>query len=81
MKPFGTGSWGWDALLALQQLEDGAEMAAREVVDYCRAALEPFKMPSQVRFVVDYPRSETGKPQKFKLREQALQEQALQRQR
>jgi acyl-CoA synthetase (AMP-forming)/AMP-acid ligase II len=71
------GEEAWAYLL----LEDGAEMAAREVVDYCRAALEPFKMPSQVRFVVDYPRSETGKPQKFKLREQALQEQALQRQR
>jgi len=66
------GEEAWAYLL----LEDGAEMAAREVVDYCRAALEPFKMPSQVRFVVDYPRSETGKPQKFKLREQALREQA-----
>jgi fatty-acyl-CoA synthase len=66
------GEEAWAYLL----LEDGAEMTAREVAGYCRAALEPFKMPSQVRFVADYPRSETGKPQKFKLREQASQEQA-----
>jgi acyl-CoA synthetase (AMP-forming)/AMP-acid ligase II len=64
------GEEAWAYLL----LEEGAEMTAREVVEYCRAALESFKIPSQVRFVADFPRSETGKPQKFRLREQALQE-------
>ena len=64
------GEEAWAYLL----LEDGAEMTAREVADYCRAALEPFKIPSQVRFVADFPRSETGKPQKFRLRAQALRE-------
>jgi fatty-acyl-CoA synthase len=53
---------------------DGAEMTAQEVLDYCRAELEPYKIPSRVRFVTGFPRSGAGKPQKFKLREVALQE-------
>lgn len=54
-------------------LKEGMEMSATEVLDYCRAALEPYKIPSQVRIVADFPRTETGKPQKFKLREKVLQ--------
>jgi acyl-CoA synthetase (AMP-forming)/AMP-acid ligase II len=44
------------------------------VLDHCRAALEPFKIPRHVCFVDEFPRSETGKPRKFKLREQALKD-------
>ncbi len=62
------GEEAWAYLI----LEEGAEMTAREVVEHCRAALESYKIPSQVRFVADFPRSETGKAQKFRLREQAL---------
>jgi acyl-coenzyme A synthetase/AMP-(fatty) acid ligase len=36
--------------------------------------LEPYKIPARVRFVADFPRTSTGKPQKFKLRTLALQE-------
>ena len=55
-------------------LEEGAEMTAREVLDYCRAGLEVYKVPDRVRFVKDFPRAASGKPQKFKLREAALRE-------
>jgi len=48
------------------------EMTAREVLDYCRQELEPYKIPSHVQFVDEFPRSTTGKPQKFRLRETAL---------
>ncbi len=65
---------GGESVWAFVLLEDGAEMSAQEVRDYCRAALEAYKIPSRVCFVDDLPRSETGKPQKFKLREMALQE-------
>jgi acyl-CoA synthetase (AMP-forming)/AMP-acid ligase II len=53
-------------------LEEGAEMTAREVLDYCRLGMEIYKVPDQVRFANDFPRSASGKPQKFKLREMAL---------
>jgi len=65
---------GDEDVWAFVLLEDGAEMTCQEVLDYCRAELEPYKMPSCVQFVTDFPRSGTGKPQKFKLREAALQE-------
>jgi len=49
-------------------------LTVKEVLDYCRAELEAYKLPDQIRFVEDFPRSASGKPQKFKLRELALQE-------
>lgn len=55
-------------------LKEGAEMTAKEVLRYCRAELEAHKVPDQVRFVADFPRAASGKPQKFILRDMALQE-------
>lgn len=65
---------GDERVWAFVLLEDGAEMTAQEVLDYCRAELEAYKIPSRVRCVSEFPRSGTGKPQKFKLREAALQD-------
>jgi len=48
-------------------LKSGSKLNVQQVLDYCRAELEPFKVPSQVRFVNDFPRSEIGKPQKYRL--------------
>jgi fatty-acyl-CoA synthase len=55
-------------------LEEEAEMTAKEVLRYCRAELEAHNIPDQVRFVADFPRAASGKPQKFILRDMALQE-------
>jgi fatty-acyl-CoA synthase len=65
---------GGESVWAFIRLVEGAEMAAKEVLDYCREALEPYKIPSQVRFVSEFPQEETGKSQKLKLRALALQE-------
>src|SRR3990172_12894481 len=64
---------GDESVWAFIILEAGVEMTSQEVLDYCRASLEPYKIPSQVRIVADFPRTETGKPQKFKLRDEVLQ--------
>jgi fatty-acyl-CoA synthase len=63
-----------ESVWAFVILEEGVEMTAREVLDYCRQELEPYKIPSRVQFVDEFPRSATGKPQKFKLREVALRD-------
>jgi fatty-acyl-CoA synthase len=55
-------------------LKPGARMSAQQVLDYCRAELEAYKIPNQVRFVVDFPRTETGKPQKYRLQSDILTE-------
>jgi len=65
---------GGESVWAFVVPEGGAEMTAQEVLDYCRAALESYKIPGRVQFVTDFPRSETGKPLKFRLREMALHE-------
>jgi fatty-acyl-CoA synthase len=65
---------GGESAWAFVILEHGAAMTPREAVDYCRVALEPYKIPSEVRFVADFPRTATGKPQKFRLRAMALAE-------
>jgi fatty-acyl-CoA synthase len=59
---------GGESAWAFVILENGAEMTAQEILDYCRAELEPYKIPGHVQIVTEFPRSETGKPQKFKLR-------------
>jgi fatty-acyl-CoA synthase len=61
-----------ESVWAFVILEGGVEMTTREVLDYCRLELEPYKIPSRVQFVDEFPRSATGKPQKFRLREMAL---------
>jgi fatty-acyl-CoA synthase len=65
-----------ESVWAFVELKHESRMSAREVLDHCRGSLELFKIPSQVRFVSEIPQGEMGKPQKFKLREQALQETA-----
>ena len=55
-------------------LKPGAEMSPQQVLDYCRAELEAYKIPNQVRFVEDFPRTETGKPQKYRLQSDILTE-------
>ncbi len=55
-------------------LKPGAAMNAQQVLDYCRAELEAYKIPNQVRFVTDFPRTETGKPQKYRLQSDILTE-------
>ncbi|MBN1640706.1 MAG: acyl--CoA ligase [Anaerolineae bacterium] len=67
-------SVGGEEVWAFILLEDGATTSEREVLDYCRAALEPYQVPRHVCFMDAFPRSETGKPRKFELREQALRE-------
>ena len=64
---------GGESVWAFIILEEDVAMTSQEVLDYCRAALELYKIPSQVRIVADFPRTELGKPQKFKLREKVLQ--------
>lgn len=65
---------GGEEVWAFILLKDGEQMSARQVLDFCRDELESYKIPNKVRFVTDFPRSETGKPQKYKLREEILNE-------
>lgn len=53
---------------AFVELHDGIEIAADELVEYCRHKIASFKVPRYVRFVTEWPMSAT-KIQKYRLRE------------
>ncbi len=65
---------GEESVWAFIRLKEGAQMTAVEVLNYCRGTLEPYKIPSQVRFLDRFPEAETGKPQKYVLRTMAMNE-------
>lgn len=58
--------WG-ETGVAFVVLEEGAEVTADEIVAYCRARLAAFKVPREVRFVQDLPRSAMNKVLKSEL--------------
>jgi 2-aminobenzoate-CoA ligase len=53
---------------------DGDAGKAAELQDFVRSRIAPFKTPREVEFVAQLPRTETGKVQRFRLREKAAAE-------
>ena len=51
----------------------GGEVTEQELIDFCRREIASFKVPRHVRFVTEWPMS-TSKIQKFRLRDQLLEE-------
>ena len=49
----------------------GAAALARTLQDFVKASIAPYKYPREIEFVTTLPRTETGKLQRFKLRETA----------
>jgi fatty-acyl-CoA synthase/long-chain acyl-CoA synthetase len=45
-----------------------------DILLYCREGLDIHMIPSEVRLMDDFPRAQSGKPQKYKLREQVVKE-------
>jgi fatty-acyl-CoA synthase len=61
--------WG-ETPCAFVELKPGADVAADELIRWCREGLAHFKCPRHV-FFAEIPKTSTGKIQKFKLREMA----------
>lgn len=61
------------AYIVLRQgVVPGPEMA-KALQDFAKAEMAPYKYPRQVEFISDLPRTQTGKVQRFLLRERAAQ--------
>ncbi len=54
----------------------GTEVAAQELIDFCKREIAGFKVPRQVRFVTEWPMS-ASKIQKFRLRDELVRELGL----
>ena len=66
-----------EELLAAVKLQEGANLDEEEIKAFCRGKIAHYKVPRYVSFVEDYPMTVTGKIQKFKLREMAIEELGL----
>jgi fatty-acyl-CoA synthase len=62
-----------ETVMAWVQLHAGEKATEDEIRDYCKGKIAHFKIPQQVWFVDEFPMTVTGKLQKFRMREQALE--------
>jgi acyl-CoA synthetase (AMP-forming)/AMP-acid ligase II len=60
---------------AFVELAPGHDASEEELIEYCRGRIARFKVPRHVRFVTEWPMS-ASKVQKFRLRDQLLEEPA-----
>jgi fatty-acyl-CoA synthase len=59
------------------RLVEGESCTDEEIKDYCRGEIANYKIPHYVKFVIDYPMTASGKVQKFRLREIAIEDLGL----
>ncbi|GED56320.1 AMP-binding protein [Brevibacillus formosus] len=62
-----------EQVLACIRVKPNETLSEDEVRDYCEGKIAHYKIPRYIQFVDEYPMTASGKIQKFKLREQALQ--------
>ncbi|MCA9145864.1 MAG: AMP-binding protein [Planctomycetaceae bacterium] len=67
-----------EEVLAWVKLKNGQHATEAELREFCRESLAHFKVPHYWKFVDSFPTTVTGKIQKFKIREQAIEELGLQ---
>jgi fatty-acyl-CoA synthase len=66
-----------EELMAWIVPRQGAALEAEEVREFCRGKIAHYKVPRHIKFVDSYPMTVTGKVQKFKMREVAIEELGL----
>ena len=66
-----------EELMALVVVREGGVLTEDGVRDFCRDRIAHFKIPRYVKLVSSFPMTVTGKVQKFKLREAAIEELGL----
>ncbi len=66
-----------EQVMAWVQRAPGSQLTAEQVRDYCRGRIAHFKVPAYVAFVDGYPMTVTGKIQKYRLREMAIEDLGL----
>ena len=60
-----------EELCAWIRLETEGSIAEKDVREFCRGKIAHFKIPKYIRFVEDFPKTVTGKVQKFKMSEES----------
>src|SRR5947209_20206036 len=68
-----------EELMAWIILRPGAVLSEEDVREFCRGQIAHYKVPRYVKVVESFPMTVTGKVQKFKMREMAIEELGLER--
>ena len=63
-----------EEIMAWVQLRDGAGITEDDIKDFCRGTIAHYKVPRYVKLTDTFPMTITGKVQKFKMREQSIEE-------
>ena len=66
-----------EQVMAWVQLRDGADTTGEDVKEFCRGMIAHYKVPRYIKFTDTFPMTITGKIQKFKMREQSIEELGL----
>ncbi len=67
-----------EEIMAFVIAREGAELDPEAVREFCRGKVAHFKVPRYISLCTEFPMTVTGKIQKYKLREQAIDELGLQ---
>ncbi|MCR8995390.1 AMP-binding protein [Brevibacillus laterosporus] len=62
-----------EQVLACVKVREGETLTSNELKEFCQGKIARFKIPYYVQIVSDYPMTASGKIQKYKLREQAIE--------
>ena len=66
-----------EELMAWVVTRPGSSLSTEDVREFCRRQIAHYKIPRYVKFVDSFPMTVTGKVQKFKMREVAIEELGL----
>jgi fatty-acyl-CoA synthase len=66
-----------EEVMAWVRVREGEKLTAEQLTEYCRGKIATYKIPRYWKFVDGFPMTVTGKIQKFKMREEALEELGL----
>jgi fatty-acyl-CoA synthase len=68
-----------EELMAWVKLRPGATLTGAEIRAYCKGKIATYKIPRYYKFVDGFPMTVSGKVQKYKMREESIQELGLQK--
>jgi fatty-acyl-CoA synthase len=68
-----------EEVMAWVKPREGARLSDEALTEYCRGKIATYKIPRYWKLVDDFPMTVTGKVQKFRMRETAIEELGLQR--
>jgi fatty-acyl-CoA synthase len=66
-----------EAVMVSVILREGASLTEAELREYCEGRIAHYKVPRHVAFVEEFPMTVTGKIQKFKMRDAAMEQLGL----